>query len=168
MPSGTHGYFKSSHKAGDFPEANVVVVLDTDGDQLRIYSGPLDGSPKALPALACALTARGLAAASNNAVEAVVSAAVPDIGPVDVTMHAVTVSCANQQSSGTFGVVSRSGLAQEVGRLLVEIFVANLDNRLRSDRAIGGSASPAPLKVGGLLGALVTYRFRRLFDQRFD
>jgi carbon-monoxide dehydrogenase medium subunit len=97
-PSGTHGYFKFCRKAGDFPEASAAVVLERDPDRSRIYLGALDGPPQSLPELARGVTARGPDAATEETISAAVSAAVPALDPVDVSMHAAAVSRAIQQA----------------------------------------------------------------------
>ena len=90
-PSARYGYFKFCRKAGDFPEASAVAVVDPDGDETRIFVGALDGAPKPLAELARAVAMQGPDAATEDALKAAVAGAAPDLDTVDVCMHAGAV-----------------------------------------------------------------------------
>jgi aerobic carbon-monoxide dehydrogenase medium subunit len=89
--SGTYGYFKFCRKAGEFPEASAAVIIDSEGDRSRIFIGALSGSPKPLAELAKAVAAGGPGAATEDAVDAAVASAAPDLDPLDMHMHAASV-----------------------------------------------------------------------------
>jgi carbon-monoxide dehydrogenase small subunit len=67
---------------------------------------------------------------------------------------------------GPLAQFSRSGLAQEVGRLLVQEFAANLNSRLRGNQAGTIERNSAPLKVSSVVGAIVKHWLSRLFGRR--
>ena len=94
------GYFKFCRKTGEYPEASAAAVFDPERRVARLYLGALSGSPQPLPTLARAVAERGPAAATKEAIEQAVAAAMPAADLIDRRLHAATVGRALRQVFG--------------------------------------------------------------------
>ncbi|MBV8650178.1 MAG: FAD binding domain-containing protein [Alphaproteobacteria bacterium] len=90
-PEARWGYYKICRKAGEFADAIGAVVIDPPRRIARIAMGALDGAPVLLEALAAEVAEAGAAAASVRKVTEAVSAAAPDLDPIDLRLHAVAI-----------------------------------------------------------------------------
>lgn len=77
------GFFKLCRKAGEFPLASAVVVVDPERDFARVLLGALPHPPRPLPLIAKALLRHGPAGVNTEALDAAIAAAAPALEPVN-------------------------------------------------------------------------------------
>ena len=98
-PPGTRlGYYKFCRKAGDFPEANAAVVLFPDHEKSRICLGALSRPPLLLSGSISDYLKSGSTAVDETQVAAAVRATVPNLDPIDASIHAAAVVRALQRA----------------------------------------------------------------------
>lgn len=90
-PATRRGYFKFCRKTGEFPESSAAIIIDPVPERSRIVVGALSGAPRSLLQLAQDVSREGMAAATDEAVTKAIAAAAPDLGRIDLRMHAAGV-----------------------------------------------------------------------------
>jgi carbon-monoxide dehydrogenase medium subunit len=100
-PEARWGYCRLCRKAGEFPDAIGAVLLDPARAVSRVVVGALDGAPQSLPGLSEQVAAEGAAAATIARAAEAVSAAAPDLDPVELQLHAASVRRAILQATAS-------------------------------------------------------------------
>ena len=81
------GYFKFCRKAGDFPEVSAAVLWDPKAMFARVFVGALATAPQPISGIAALLAKNDTMACSDGALADTISAAVPNLDPVDLQMR---------------------------------------------------------------------------------
>jgi len=91
------GYYKICRKPGEYAEAMVAVLADPERRVCRIVMGATAGAPVALDALAHRLASQGGRAMDKATIAEAVGAALPEVDPIGVRVHAAAVDRAIRQ-----------------------------------------------------------------------
>jgi carbon-monoxide dehydrogenase medium subunit len=89
--AGRWGYYKFCRKTGEYAEAAAAALLDPERRLSAIFVGALPTAPRPLPSLARTVAEQGLAAATQEAVEAGVAEAAPGLDAVERRMQSAAV-----------------------------------------------------------------------------
>jgi aerobic carbon-monoxide dehydrogenase medium subunit len=92
------GTFKLCRKAGEFPIASAVVVLDPERAAAAIYLGALSDRPRPLPELSRQLLRHGIRNVSPAILAEAIAQAAPDIDAVDRRIHVGCLARAVEQA----------------------------------------------------------------------
>jgi carbon-monoxide dehydrogenase medium subunit len=98
--AGRWAYYKFCRKTGEYAEAAAATLLDPERRLSVIFVGALPGSPRPLPSLARTAAEQGLAAATQEAVEAAVVEAAPVLDAVERKMQSAAVRRALEKAFG--------------------------------------------------------------------
>jgi aerobic carbon-monoxide dehydrogenase medium subunit len=94
------GYHKLCRKTGEFAHASAAAAFDARTGLARVVLGALDGPPAALDTLAARIAQQGAAAATQDALEAAVSNAMPNADSIERKMHAAALERCLGQAFG--------------------------------------------------------------------
>ena len=93
--TGRYGYYKFCRKTGEFAEASAAAIFDPASRTARVFLGALAGAPQPLPALAQQVAGTGRA--EKEAIVDAVSAAAPELDPIERGMAVAAVARALQR-----------------------------------------------------------------------
>jgi aerobic carbon-monoxide dehydrogenase medium subunit len=94
------GYYKLCRKTGEFAHASAAATFDARTGLARVVLGALDGPPASLDALAKAIAQGGASAATRDALEAAVAAAMPNADHIERKMHTAALERCLAQAFG--------------------------------------------------------------------